>query len=215
MLITFPFRVLAIDPATGKSGWTILDIYSLLPLRIVIVKHGQLDGDKLLKEKKEMLPIYGRQFCILDALFDAYVEIMTFYKPDVVVSESAFGYKHMNALISLTLAIDTLSRAARKVLGKSVTLVPPTITKKAFTGNGGADKDLMRLAYQSNTFLEGVVADDQITEHEIDAIGHGVGYIRRDLIGDVVQLSAKDKKAAKQLRVLKALEKQKEKESKG
>ncbi len=192
-----PYRILAVDPATTKSGWAILDIVSLSPLKIKIVASGQLDGQKLVRSKKEMIAIFPIQFCVLDALLDEYERLIELYKPDQIVSESAYGYVHMSALIALTLAINVLRRASKRLLNKDVITIPPTISKRAFAGSGGADKDHMRLAYQTNTYLEGVVPDSEISEHEIDSIAHGVGHIRRDLIGDIQQISAKEKRRSK------------------
>lgn len=192
-----PLRVFAVDPATGKSGWSLLVVSSLSPLKIEIVARGVLDGQKLLKEKKDLALTFGRQFCILDALADEYVRLLGELEPDVVVSESAFGYTHMSALISLTLAIHQLRQASKQVLGKDIVTVPPTITKLAFTGKGNADKDMMRKAFAEAGYLSRDPGNTEITEHEIDAIAHGVGFIRRDLIGDVVQVSAKEKRKKK------------------
>jgi Holliday junction resolvasome RuvABC endonuclease subunit len=209
MDITLPYRILAIDPASGKSGWTILDLVSLDPFRIIIVKHAQIDGQKLLRTKKEMSKIFPDYFCILDALEHEYMEIMKEYKPDQVVSESAFAFIHISAFASLKLVINAIRRASWLVLNKDITEVPPTITKMAFTGKGGADKDLMRWAYRTNDYLMNTVPDDQISEHEIDAVGHGVGHIMRDILKTVIQLSGKEKRAAKREKA--ELKKQKEK----
>jgi Holliday junction resolvasome RuvABC endonuclease subunit len=208
MELVLPYRIFAVDPATGKSGWAVLDIVSLHPLEINIVKTGQLDGDKLFRLRKEMALIFGRQFSVLDALFSAYCELITEHNPNCVVSEGAFGYNHMSAYIAISMAIYELRRAAHVTINQDVIQIPPTISKKSATGSGGADKDLMRLAYQTSEFLKGIVADDLISEHEIDAIWHGVGFIMRDVLKRIVHISAKEAKAAKRL-------KQKEKESKG
>ena len=198
MIPDLPYRVFAVDPATGKSGWAVVDLLSVQPLRIRIIAHGLLEGDKLLRTKKEMAELYPRQFCVLDALYDEYERLIKLYKPDRVASESAFGYVHMSAFMSLTLAINTLRRVSAKLLNKDIMEVPPTITKAAFTGRGGADKDLMRLAYQTNPYLENKVEDGNlISEHEIDAIGHSIGHIKRDILQTINQVSAKDKKRQK------------------
>ena len=196
MDITLPIRIFSVDPATGYSGWSLLELVSLNPLEIRVLHHGQLEGQKLLRTKKEMSGLFQKQFCILDALYDEYVKLLTLYNPDIVVSEGAFGYKHLSALISLTLAINTLRRASRACLNKDIVEIPPTITKKAFTGSGNADKDAMRVAYYDNTYLvrTGIV---DITEHEIDAIAHGCSWVMRDILHSVEQNHAKDKKKKK------------------
>jgi Holliday junction resolvasome RuvABC endonuclease subunit len=197
MEITLPYRIFAVDPATGKSGWAVLDVISLNPLQINIVAHGQIDGDKLVKTRKEMSLIFQRQFCIVDALYYTYHQLITENKPNIVASEGAFGYSHMSAFLAISLAIHELRRATKDVLGQDITTVPPTISKLAFTGKGGADKDLMRWAYRTLDYLNGKVLDEAISEHEIDAIAHGVAHVFRDILKTVVQLTGKEKKAAK------------------
>jgi Holliday junction resolvasome RuvABC endonuclease subunit len=211
MDITLPYRILAIDPASGDSGWAVLDLVSLNPLRIIIVATGHIDGQKLLRTKKDMSKIFPGYFCILDALEHAYTEIVNHYKPDQIVSEGAFVFIHVSAFASLKLVINAIRRVAWLVLNKDIAEVPPTISKMAFTGRGGSDKDHMRLAYQTNNYLLGQVADDMITEHEIDAVAHGVGFIMRDILKTIIQLSGKEKRAAKKARADAKLERQKTK----
>lgn len=205
MTIKLPFRILGVDPATTKSGWAILDVLSLYPLKIQLIKHGQLDGQKLLQKNKEMSKIFQKQFCVIDALEQTYIDLIEEYKPDVIVSESAFGYSHMSAFQALTLAIDALRRAAKRTLYKDIITIPPTISKKAATGSGGADKETMRSAYDNSPYL--IKYANEISEHEVDAIFHSVGYLMRDILGTVVQVSALDRKRRKR-------EKQKQKEKK-
>lgn len=193
--IILPYRILAVDPATGISGWSILDVTSISPLRVTVVASGTINGEKIIRENKDLLKNFGRQYCILDVLFDRYVDLIQMYKPTAIVSESAYGYTHMSALISLTLAIHTLRRASHAALGVDIVTVVPTISKKSATGHGGADKDAMRKAYDDAAYI--TKEDRVLTEHEIDSIWHGIAHIRRDVIGDVEQISAKDKKKKK------------------
>lgn len=196
MGIKLPFRIFSVDPATTISGWSVLVVESLDPLVIKIEAHGKLDGDKLFRTKKEMAVIFQKQFCVLDAIEEAYTDLVTQYKPDIIVSEGSFGFVHLSALIALTLAINALRRVSQKVINKDIVIVPPTITKLAFTGKGSADKDMMRQCYEQAEYLHNKTMED-ISEHEIDSIGHAIGYIRRDLLGTVIQISAKDKRKKK------------------
>lgn len=192
-----PFRIFAVDPASGKSGWAVLDVLSLYPLRVQIVATGQLDGDKLFRTRKEMFKTFKKQYCVLDCLYDEYCDLLKRYEPMYVVSEGAFGYVHLSAFISISFAIHTLRRAAHTILYKDPIEIPPTISKKAFTGHGAADKDMMRLAFNMTEILDKSMLTEEISEHEVDAVAHGIGFIRRDVIGDVEQISAKDKKKKK------------------
>lgn len=197
MDIKLPLRIFAVDPATTKSGWAILELISLNPLKIKVLKHSQIDGQKLLTRNKDLFKLFQKQFCVLDALEQEYVSLIEEFQPDIVVSESAFGYTHMSAVIALTLAIDTLRRASKRVRGKDIVLVPPTISKKALTGSGGADKDQMKASMNSSEEIYFEEPCESISEHEIDAIAHGVGYIKRDITEEVVQISALEKKRQK------------------
>jgi Holliday junction resolvasome RuvABC endonuclease subunit len=205
MTIAFPFRVFSVDPATGCSGWSVLDVHSLFPLKIQIVATGQIDGQKLLRTQKEMAQRYQAQFCILEALEFTYIGLLQLYGPLVVVTEGSFASAHPSAWKSLILAIHTLRKASKAVLDKDVVEVSPTFSKQCWTGSGAADKDLMRIAYQKHGlpdgFLSGVVADPLITEHEIDSISHGHAYIRMYLVKDRIQISAKEKRAQKKERL--------------
>jgi Holliday junction resolvasome RuvABC endonuclease subunit len=188
-----PFTVLAIDPATTVSGWAYLRVDSLHPLKVTVLKHGTIDGTKIVRRLKDMLKIYQKQFCTLVAIYEEYSELIRELKPNVVCSEGAFACKFMSAFVSLTLAIHQLRRAAWSECKLDVVEVPPTISKKALTGSGAADKDAMRKAYMSVSFLARTDSTE-ISEHEIDAIAHGVGMIRRDFVGDVIQNAKKPKK---------------------
>jgi Holliday junction resolvasome RuvABC endonuclease subunit len=197
MDIKLPLRIFSVDPATTKSGWAVLELISISPLKVRVLKHAQIDGQKLLTKNKEMSKLFQKQFCVLDSLEQEYVYLIDHYKPDIVVSESAFGYTHMSAVIALTLAIDTLRRASKRVRGKDIVLIPPTISKKALTGSGGADKDQMKISLLSSTEVEFEEAPVDISEHEIDAVSHAIGFIKRDITQEIVQISALDKKRQK------------------
>lgn len=203
--LPLPRKIFSVDPATTLSGWSLLSLDSLAPLSVTVCTRGQIDGQKLVRKYKDELKVYPKQLCVLEALYEEYCSLLAEFKPDVVVSESAFGYAHMSALISLTLAINALMRAAKDTLGVSVVLLPPTVSKRSFADHGSADKEKMRIAYNTIPWLNRGENPLLISEHEIDAIAHGVGHIRRDIIGDVIQVSALEKKRAKR-------QKEKEKE---
>ena len=207
-----PLRIFAVDPATTLSGWCVLDLLSTDPLSIRIVAHGQIDGNQLLKTRKEMRKVFQNQYCVLDALEEEYTRLLEEYKPDVVVSEGLFVHLHVAAALALSLAISILRRCAHKVLYKDLVSIPPTISKLAFTGKGNADKDAMREAYGQAHYLIKTDYDSNITEHEIDAISHGCAFVKRDITKEVVQLSTKEKKRLKREKAKAKLEAQKQKQ---
>ncbi len=194
--VNLPFRILAVDPATTLSGWSLLVLESINPLIIRIEAVGEIDGSKLLKTRKEMSQIFQKQFCTLDAIEEIYTSLVVNLKPDIVVSEGSFGFIHLSALIALTLAINVLRRVSRNVLNKDIVEIPPTISKLAFTGIGSANKELMREYYDKADYLIKSI-NRELSEHEIDSISHGCAFIKRDILKTVIQISAKDKRKRK------------------
>lgn len=207
MLYSLPFKILAVDPATGLSGWSELLVKSLNPLTVEVCQTGVLDGEKIYKSKKEIYAQYSRQYCIVDSLREEYINLINLIKPDIVISEGAFAGNNISAVISLTLAVNSLRNASHVTLNKDIVIVAPRFTKRAFTGDSMADKDLMRLAYFTKDDLIRVHDNLNISEHEIDAVAHGYAFVRRDLVQDIIQISSADKRREKR-------ERQKEREKK-
>jgi len=194
MDIKLPLRIFAVDPATTKSGWALIELISINPLKIRVLKHAQIDGQKLLTRNKELSKIFQKQFCVLELLEQEYTNLLDEFKPDVVVSESAFGYTHMSAFMALSLAIHTLRKACRNVLNQDLVTCPPTISKKALTGSGAADKDQMKEALLNSSEITFEEEPVDITEHQIDAVAHGYAYIKVFITKEIIQVSAKEQK---------------------
>lgn len=197
MDIPLPYRIFAVDPATTTSGWAMLEVLSFTPLIVRVHRRGKMEGQQLLRQKKEMSKLFSKQFCVVDALEDEYCSLIEEWNPHQVVSEGAFAHIHVSAALALTLAIHALRRASYKTMMKDIIIIPPTITKLAFTGKGNADKDKMREAYDKSEVLEKDRQNEEISEHEIDAIAHGIGHVSRDVLRTVVQVSAQEKRQAK------------------
>ena len=191
-----PIRILAIDPATGKSGYAILDV-TFNPLHVKVVTRGTLDGEKLYRTRKQLAQNFDRSYCILDALEEYYRELMAVYQPDIIVSEGAFGYQHLAALISLTQVILILKRIAHSTIGRAVVIIPPTISKLSFAQEGHAGKPEMREAFLNCPYLDRGENPESASEHEIDAISHGIAYVNRDILHTVVQNQKKKKQKKK------------------
>lgn len=209
-----PLKILAIDPAAaGISGWAELLLISLSPLTIKICNTGTLSGDQVYKQKKDIYPGYSKQYCIVDSLREEYIALIRRIQPHIVVSEGAFAGNNISAVISLTLAVNALRTAAHVTINKDIVIVAPRTTKKAFTGDSMADKDVMRLAFFTNQELIHEKNNLEISEHEIDAVAHGYAFIKRDITHEIVQISSTDirrlKKERKRLREEKLKQKEK------
>ncbi len=215
-----PLKILAIDPAAaGISGWAELLLTSLSPLSITIGNTGTLHGDQVYRQKKDAYPGYSRQYCIVDSLREEYIQLINLIQPHVVVSEGAFAGNNISAVISLTLAVNALRTAAHVTMGKDIIIVAPRTTKKAFTGDSMADKDIMRLAFFTHEEFVHTKDNLEISEHEIDAVAHGYAFIKRDITHEITQTSSADirrmKKERKRLREEKLKQKENNKRERG
>ena len=185
-------RIMAFDPGIGKMGISVLDV-TLHPLHVVEVYRETTDGAKLARTRKHLQTEFQNSYCALDALEDRLDELFDEFKPDEVVSEGAFSYKIPAAVISLTLVIGLIRRKSHRYLNKDVRIIAPCQSKRSSTGSGHADKIQMRKWYDVCPYIAKL--DTPITEHEIDAVSHGIAYITRDVLKTLpITVSAKKKK---------------------
>jgi Holliday junction resolvasome RuvABC endonuclease subunit len=145
---------------------------------------------------------------VVDALEDEYSKVIEKWKPDAVVSEGAYVGIHVSAAIAINLAIHALRRSTYHGIGIDIFVVPPSISKLAFAGRGGADKDAMRLAYTKATYILDKPDEKELSEHIIDSFAHAIGWLSRDVLGTVIQISAQEKRQAKREKEKRKLERE-------
>lgn len=163
-------------------GWCVMD-YDPAHQTYVVIKTGTLNGHKLIKFEKDIKDHFSKSFCILSAYLKSCRDLITTYKPQYVVSEGAFHSKFPQTLIALTLIIHTIRTACRDVTGRDIFVVAPMETKKEVANHHMADKELIKksvLKFPSLRFSSELVPDD-MSEHEFDAVAHGICFIRRCL----------------------------------
>ena len=180
-------RVLSFDPGTSLMGYAVED-YHLKTGKVVVIKHGLLKGDQIIKDrKKDMLPYFSKQYTVLDAIRDAVTSLIDEHKPNYVASENAFSYRFVTAFAALLLTIDRIRQACHNTLHRDVYLLQPKEVKQAMADNGAATKDDMKTAVlkcENLTFRKSIAKSiDTASEHEFDAIGVGYAFTQRILPG--------------------------------
>ena len=192
-------RVLAFDPGVDRMGIAVLDItYS--PFHVTEVYRATTNGGKLERSRKHLRGIFSQSYCKMDAIFEVLDDLFEEYKPDEVASEGAFGYTRPAILISLTLVIDRIRTRTHKYLNKDVHVVAPMQTKRAVTNIHDASKEQMRSWYETCPYITKL--PEEATEHEIDAVAHGVTAVMRDITKTYIpELTAKEKKKLKKLKL--------------
>lgn len=166
-------RIIAFDPAVTVMGVAVLSIED----GGCHVLHTQdVVGKKLLHDK-EMIKIFADVpgFCVVEAYKVLVWQLLKAWKPDEVVAERAFVHKFPAALISLTLVLNAIRVSSWVVSQRDIRIISPTQTKMIITGHGDADKDMMKLGILGNTRItyDPSIDPQTLSEHCIDAIGHG------------------------------------------
>ena len=178
------YRILAFDPAITAMGIAVMD-YDTRTKIATIIHTETIEGAKLLKDYKHFKPVYSRSFVIQTAIYDyAKNHLVPHWKPDYCATEGAFHYKFVTALVSITLVINALRSALRDTVVKELHSVAPMETKKEIASKARADKDEMKAAVLSSPhifFPPDFKNPEFLTEHEYDAIGHGVTFCIRQL----------------------------------
>lgn len=185
-------RVLAFDPAISLAGFAIVD-YDDDKNTFTVPYYGVINGDTFFSRKDPLTKEFSRSFCILEKYELHIKDMVNLYKPDLIVCESAFAYKFVAALISLTLVIHTIRRASRYELGKDISTLAPQEVKRLLADyriertkiKGIKTKDLTASVVLTHPNIQ-IVENEQyplneeIPSHITDAIGIGVSYFLRE-----------------------------------
>ncbi len=174
-------RILAFDPGSTMMGWCVIDYDNTLH-RFNILHHETITGTQLLKQRKTMQAKFTKSFIVLDVYYDIFCQLITTYQPNYIVTEGAFYHRFVQAYASLTLVIHTLRRACWVLQCDNIHEVAPMETKKTITGNSMADKTLIKTCILAMPEIDNLTDVDDISEHEFDAIAHGITFIRKHLV---------------------------------
>ena len=172
-------RILAFDPAAGEMGWAVIDV-DTTTLTKTVFRYGTLRGSQLIRDHKELLQLFPKNFIIMDIIRVCVGSMIREYRPNYVVYESAFVHKFPQAYASLVLVIHSIRQACKTELGRDAASIAPMETKKAIANDHMATKDLIRQKImRSPTIVIKPTKQNNIAdanEHEIDAIAHGCAW---------------------------------------
>lgn len=178
-LTDIPFRVISIDPGSGKAGYTVLE-YDLNTEQYKVIYCSTLSGNALsgLYFDGWFRELHGERFVRNMAHGMFLSSLCSKYEPDLVVSEAAYAGKFINAYKSLTEHI-TLLKAACYNYKNSLEfgMIEPSKVKAAMGVNGkSGDKTLMTkaLAKRKDVCYNDGIDIKSLDEHSIDSICIGI-----------------------------------------
>ena len=133
-------RILGVDPGTKVAGFGLLDL-DRYARTLRTLTHGVI------------IPRGETRFAKLGDLYDQTYALLDDHAPRVLVIESAFVGKWPRAALALSEARGVIIVAAHQ-LEIEIREYAPTAVKKALTGNGNANKDMVRKATATKLRLD-------------------------------------------------------------
>lgn len=136
--------IAALDPASYKTGWAVLDGGELFYGEIVLPR-------KSLQER-------------LEIFYDEMLVLLKRFRPEILVSEDQYVHKNPKTLKTLT-SIRAAAMLAASKTGADFVLLAPSLVKKTVTGRGNATKEEVEAAVRRLFNIGG-----ELTDNESDAI---------------------------------------------
>lgn len=193
-----PFRVISIDPGSGKAGYSVIE-YDFNKGTVKVLFSTTMSGNALssLYFEKWFSELHGERLVrnMAHGLFLS--GLLATYKPDVVACEAAYAGKFIAAFKSLTEHV-TLLKAASYNYDRYLEfgMIEPSRVKAAMGVSGkSGDKNLMTKALEKRaevSYTDGIKIA-KLDEHAIDSICIGITACL-DVHG---KLTPKKKKAGK------------------
>ena len=118
-------RILGVDPGTRVTGWGVIE---------VVANRYQMLGFGVITPKAR-LPLEQKYL----EIFEGLISVIEKFLPEDLSIETQYVDKNVTSAIKLGMARGVSLLAAAKK-GVSVFEYPPTVAKKAVTGNGSATK---------------------------------------------------------------------------
>ena len=174
--------IMAIDPGCNHLGYSRI-VYDPNTNQSVVSNYGCFSASELArKEQRKDVKEYGNVISLF--MCEREIEnIFNEFKPDFVVSESAFVHRFPQAFASLCLCISTIERVLyrhQKILYK----IAPREAKKAI-GDSSAGKEVVQDAIHHLPDLlvkhNKQRTENSMVEHEADSIAIGYAFIKNIL----------------------------------
>jgi Holliday junction resolvasome RuvABC endonuclease subunit len=187
IMATRTIRIFCADPSITNFGWSLLD-YELSSGHTTVVKSGTITGKSMLKQEAELKDLYESRYVVLWGIEKLLRDMIAEFKPDYVVSESAFQHRFPQAYAALVLVIQALRTATMHTLKRNIHLIAPKESKKVVGQSGSAAKMTVQDAIFNNPHITLRPARSngqppEISEHAYDSIAAGLAFIETYLPG--------------------------------
>lgn len=177
-------KILSFDPGLTSTGWALSE-YDLVNGTAYVPKRGQIEGRKALTKNKEKLVLFPSQIIQLQQIEEEVINL-TKYKPDYIVTESAYYQPgRLAAFAALILCINTIERVIYTQLHKPLFRLAPQCIKRLVANEAQATKMTIQELILTNTDISLKETKqnplNKMSEHEADAIAVMWAFIKNEL----------------------------------
>jgi Holliday junction resolvasome RuvABC endonuclease subunit len=170
-------NIFSIDPGTTMLGVAVITI-DINTCQIIQSNAMTLNGDRLSRELYWLKDNMGDRFSRIYAIENQLVDLLNYYQPLIVASESPFINQRFPAAgIALTEVICAIRSALyRHDIWKTLKIVSPSEVKNAAGAKGNCDKQTMLakiISLADALRYNGAVPIQSLDEHSIDALSVG------------------------------------------
>lgn len=170
------YRILSIDPGTDTLGVSVLDL-DLITFEASVTYVTTLKASKRLKYFVEVEESRGSRKAKLHANSIHLTEILLYFKPNTIISESPYLGKFPTAFEALIQCMEMIQGCIDNYDRSLVleTIDPPNVKKAVGAPGRGGGKDIVKRAVLGLTKLKNSSGNDlrNCDEHSIDAIAVG------------------------------------------
>ena len=170
--------VTAFDPAITDMGWANLS-YDTETKTFDIIEVGTIDGTKLSRGFPKFAKMFPSSFRTAYRLKDVVTGILSGFKPHYVSSEGVYSGRFPQAGFTLTIVVFVIRNVCYDLMEQAPFIIAPSETKLVVTGRGGAKKPDIKKSITTRkdiTFSMPGRKITELTEHEYDAVGHGMAF---------------------------------------
>jgi len=174
------YRVLAIDPSTSATGFSVLD-HNVLTQETHIAFASTVFRKDLLKRKDWIATVHGERSAAVAGYGEALADLLRYWSPTLVIAEAPY-LSRLPAAFKALVEVQTSLRLAVMEFDPTLPFetVDPARAKQNIGVSGkSGDKEAVAIAVRARPGLYTVNGVDlnQIDEHSMDSIAVGLYHI--------------------------------------
>jgi len=174
------YRVLAIDPSTSATGFSVLD-HNVLTNETTVVYASTVYRKDLLKQKSWLVSVHGDRSTAVSGYGEVLAQLLNQWSPVLVIAEAPY-LSRLPAAFKALVEVQTALRLATMYYDPTLpfeTVDPARAKQNVGVSGKSGDKEAVAIAVRKRPLLYTANGVDlmQIDEHSMDSIAVGLYHI--------------------------------------